>query len=77
MKGFHTNLKVGDLVRYSMNPRQTGLWSVKPEGLAIVLGMASTHYVKLKLSDRAHPICLLTREANLTICNSVAQRDSQ
>ena len=66
----HPNLKVGDLVRYDMKfPRQRELWKIEPEGLAIVIGLIGSRYVKLKVFGRDLPICLLAKDAGITICN--------
>jgi hypothetical protein len=67
----HPNLKVGDLVRYDMRfPRQRELWRIEPEGLAVVIDLIGSRYVKLKVFGRDLPICLLARDAGITICNS-------
>ena len=73
----HPNLKVGDLVRYDMNfTGQSELWRIEPEGLAIVLDLIASRYVKLKVFGRDLPICLLARDAGMTICNSPKENAS-
>lgn len=73
----HPNLKVGDLVRYDMKfPRKRELWKIEPEGLAIVLDLVGSRYVKLKVFGRDLPICLLARDAGMTICNSPKENAS-
>ena len=74
----HPSLKVGDLVRYDMKfpRRQRKLWKIEPEGLAIVLDLIASRYVKLKVFGRDLPICLLARDAGMTICNSPKENAS-
>jgi hypothetical protein len=73
----HPNLKVGDLVRYDMRfPRQRELWRIEPEGLAVVIDLIGSRYVKLKVFGRDKPICLLARDAGITICNSPKENAS-
>ena len=73
----HPNLKVGNLVRYDMKfPRKRELWKIEPEGLAIVIDLIGSRYVKLKVFGRDLPICLLARDAGITICNSPKENAS-